>query len=88
MGWKVAPLLLRKKKTKPQVGLKGKERIKNVQGIFIINKHARGTLATRGTHSTPVLFDDVWTTGATMKEATEVLKKAGVKKVWCLTLAR
>lgn len=88
MGWKVAPVLKRTKSTKPQVGLKEKERIKNVQGIFTINKHARGTFATRDTRGTLVLFDDVWTTGATMKEAAKVLKKAGIKKVWCLTLAR
>lgn len=88
MGWKVAPLLKRTKPTKPQVGLKEDERKKNVAGIFAINEHARGTLATRDTRGTLVLFDDVWTTGATMLEAAKVLKKAGVKRVWCLTLAR
>lgn len=88
MGWRLLPLLVRKKSSKPQVGLKEKERIKNVRGIFAINGHARGTLATLATRGTLVLFDDVWTTGATMLEAAKVLKKAGVKKVWCLTLAR
>lgn len=85
MGWKALPLLARKKPSKPQVGLKKKERKENVQGIFAINKHARGTRDTRGTL---VLFDDVWTTGATMLEACRVLKETGAKRVWCLTLAR
>jgi predicted amidophosphoribosyltransferase len=32
--------------------------------------------------------DDVWTTGATMRECAKVLKQSGVKEVWGLTLAR
>jgi predicted amidophosphoribosyltransferase len=35
-----------------------------------------------------ILADDVWTTGATMREAVNVLKRNGVKKVWCMTVAR
>lgn len=37
---------------------------------------------------TVILVDDVWTTGATMKECCKVLKRAGVKKVWGITLLR
>jgi len=35
-----------------------------------------------------VLFDDVFTSGATIKEAAKVLKRNGAKIVWGLTLAR
>lgn len=35
-----------------------------------------------------IIFDDVWTTGATLKEATKVIKRNGVKEVWGLTIAR
>ncbi len=35
-----------------------------------------------------LLVDDVYTTGATAKECTKVLKKAGVGNVWIFTLAR
>lgn len=35
-----------------------------------------------------LLIDDVWTTGSTLRECAKVLKKAGVSKVWALTLAR
>jgi competence protein ComFC len=34
-----------------------------------------------------VVFDDVWTTGSTMRECCKVLKEAGVKEVWGLTIA-
>lgn len=83
-GWKVAPILKRAKSTKPQVGLKEKERIKNVQGIFTLDP----SYVLSPKHCALILFDDVWTTGATMREACRVLKSSGAKKVWCLTLAR
>lgn len=75
-------LLLRTRPTKPQVKLKGKERKENVKGAFRIKSHYKKL------NSECLLFDDVWTTGATMKECARVLKKAGMKKVFGLTLAR
>ncbi len=35
-----------------------------------------------------VLVDDIWTTGATMRECCKILKKAGARKIWGFTLAR
>jgi len=35
-----------------------------------------------------LLFDDVWTSGATLREAARALKRAGAKRVWGLTIAR
>ncbi|MEK7182888.1 MAG: hypothetical protein AAB694_01875, partial [Patescibacteria group bacterium] len=35
-----------------------------------------------------ILFDDVWTTGATLKEAAKVLKRNGAKFVHALAIAR
>lgn len=78
-------LLLRTRMTKPQVKLKRKKRKKNVRGAFKVhNSYSKG-LPQRGQI---LLFDDVWTTGTTMKECARVLKNAGVKKVFGLTLAR
>ena len=38
-------------------------------------------------NSCVILFDDVLTTGSTLKEACKVLKRKGVKNVWGLTIA-
>lgn len=35
-----------------------------------------------------ILFDDVFTTGATMRSAANVLKRNGFKQVWAVTTAR
>lgn len=83
MGWRVLPLLKKAKSTSSQVGLKEDERQRNIKDVFQI----RGGI--KISKKDPVLvFDDVWTTGSTMKEAVRVLKKAGFSKVWCLALAR
>jgi ComF family protein len=85
MGWRFEPnLLIRKKAAWPQTGLKGKERKVNVKGVFSLNPAYTLDPKTY----TLILFDDIWTTGATLKEAAEVLKRAGVKKVWGPTIAR
>ena len=78
-------LLLRIKNTPPQAKLKKKERLENVKGAFKFNLALK-----RFKHQTSniLLFDDVWTTGATLKEAAKVLKRNGAQRVWGLTLAR
>lgn len=70
---------------KPQVGLKGKQRRENVKGEFSINQKLKAKI---DNNSLVVIFDDVYTTGATIKEAVKVLKRNGVKTVWGLTIAR
>jgi len=77
-------LLVRVKKTKPQVNLDKKERQKNIQGAFFLNDNSKFKIR----NSKFVLFDDVWTSGATLREAAKVLKRNGAQKVWGLTLAR
>jgi len=83
-GWQLRnDVLIRQKATLPQVGLEAGQRQKNIQGAFKIKNN----------HQIPkdfslLLFDDVWTTGSTLKEAGRVLKKAGFKKVWGLTICR
>ena len=85
-NWQVqTDILVRRRYTKPQVKLKGKKRKKNVKGAFEISPKVShfSFLA-----SNFLIFDDVWTTGSTLKECGNVLKRAKVKKVWGLTLAR
>ena len=77
-------LLIRVKKTKPQTFLSQKQRLKNVRRAFNINQ----TNQMFKKYSLALIFDDVWTTGATIKEGAKVLKTNGFKKVWALTLAR
>lgn len=77
-------LLQRTRNTTPQTKLKEKERKKNIKGAFIINPNSKFIIH----DSALMLFDDVWTTGATLKEAGRVLKQKGAKNVWGLTLAR
>jgi ComF family protein len=82
LGLNYSPILKRTKYTTPQVGLKGKLRYQNVKGAFTLNSKFMIH------NSNILLIDDVWTTGSTLKECGSVLKRAGVKKVWAITLAR
>lgn len=74
--------LARVKNTRPQVDLDRGEREANVRGAF---KAAR-PLEFEGRKV--LLVDDVYTTGATVKECARVLRAAGADKVCVLTVAR
>lgn len=84
--------LKRVRYTKPQVRLKRIDRWENIKGAFAVAKPLERKLASSAyllNHGPYVLLvDDVWTTGSTLKECCFVLKKAGAKKVWAVTLAR
>ncbi len=83
MDWDFDPdILYRRKFGRPQTELRGKDRRKNVRGVFCLNPKYK-LLST-----SYILFDDVYTTGSTLKEAGKVLKRNGVEKVWGLTIAR
>lgn len=63
----------------PQVSsISKKERIKNIKGVFISSLKSPAKV---------LLLDDVITTGATMREATRVLKKNGAEKIICVSIA-
>jgi len=84
MGWKFIPnLLVRKKSTAPQVQLTVLARRKNLRGVFVLSPN----YSLSAVRYPLVLFDDVFTTGSTLYEAMKVLKGAGCKKVWGLTIA-
>jgi len=76
-------LLVRRNNSVSQTKLTKEEREKNIKGIFSISPNLLTSYLPN-----VLLVDDVWTTGSTMKEAARVLKEAGVKKVWGLTVAR
>jgi competence protein ComFC len=76
--------LARVKNTKTQVGLSKKEREENIRGAFAVKNEFLEQLKTT---KRVFLVDDVATSGATLRESANVLKRAGVKYVWGVTLA-
>jgi ComF family protein len=81
----IPDLLIKTVQTKPQAGLSREERRKNLKGSFVVNSTYKSLIPNL---DSIFLFDDVFTTGSTMFEATKVLKRAGIKKVWGITISR
>jgi len=75
-------VLVRRRPTLPQVKLSLQERQANVKGAFEVPQPA----AVQG--KSVLLLDDVYTTGATVKECARVLKRAGAVQVEIVTVAR
>ena len=75
-------VLVRRRPTLPQVKLSPLERQTNVKGAFMVPDPA----AVKG--KAVLMVDDVYTTGATVKECARALRRAGVGKVEVLTVAR
>ncbi|MEW5736054.1 MAG: ComF family protein [Thermodesulfobacteriota bacterium] len=78
----LAPALRRVRATRPQAGLGGEERARNVKDAF----RALERISVSG--RTVLLVDDVYTTGATVREASRALLAAGAARVDVLTVAR
>jgi predicted amidophosphoribosyltransferase len=78
---KIRHYLTRKRHTRPQTGLKGAERRKNVVGAFAVT-NPELVVGKR-----ICLVDDVFTTGTTVNECAKTLKKAGALAVEVATLA-
>lgn len=76
--------LLRQRATPTQGHLGFAARAKNVRGAFAVNPRYAEKLAGKKI----VLIDDVYTSGATVKECAKALKRAGVFAVHILTVAR
>ena len=86
MNWGfVEDLLVKRQQTKPQTELKGKERMKSLRGAFRINEKYE---ILEKDKKPAILFDDVRTTGTTLKKAGKVLKRSGFGIVWGLTIAK
>lgn len=73
-------MLLKGKDTPPQIGLSAKERVKNLKNAFEVHGKINNLKL--------LLLDDVMTTGATVRECSKKLVKAGAKDVIVITLAR
>lgn len=82
IGMELRDDILRKiKETRRQTGLSAEERRNNLSGAFALRNSAFLK------NKTVLLLDDVRTTGSTMEEAAGVLKSAGVRRVWAITVA-
>lgn len=88
-GFPAVCLLKKIKDTKPQMELKQKERLENIKGCFKpAEARPRQNCRGRASVKSVILVDDVYTTGATMRECAKVLKKSGMEKVIGFVLAR
>jgi ComF family protein len=74
-------LLRRTKRTPAQTSLSGQARRRNLQGAFRLKRKLTIPRSV-------ILIDDVVTTGATLESCAAVLRKAGVRRVYGLTIAR
>lgn len=74
--------LIKIKNTKEQKLLNKEEREKNIRGSFDINKNINLK------NKKIILIDDVTTTGFTIKEGYNILKKYGAEEIKLLTLAK
>jgi ComF family protein len=73
--------LFKTMETVPQASLSRKDRQQNVKGAFMLRDAAQ-------LPKTVIVVDDVWTTGATIREIATLFKRNGVEKVIACTLAR
>ena len=74
--------LVRLRHTRPQVGLNPKVRRANVSKAFTVPQ------AREVKGKNILLLDDLFTTGATVRECARALKRAGARRVEVLTVAR
>lgn len=75
-------VLIKVKNVPPQTSLAADERERNVTGAFRV-KEGEQIQKKR-----VLLVDDVYTTGATIRECSRVLREAGVKEIRAMTLAQ
>lgn len=76
-------ILIRHKQTTSQTTFSRADRLSNVRDIFSLNDIDKSNI--RG--ASFILVDDVFTTGATLREAAKVLKRSGAAKVYGFAIA-
>ncbi len=75
--------LVKIKNTQPQVEINDfQERKENIQGAFRVKNPEKFS------GKKVILVDDVYTTGSTMEEFAKALKRAGVKEIWGMVIAK
>lgn len=85
IGYPYVPSILqRQRKVVSQTKLSKDERRQNMQDAFSLAPDVVHTIKS----STIIVVDDVFTTGATLREAAKVLKRAGAAQVYGFTFAQ
>lgn len=83
-------LLIRIRRTAPQKELNPAERMKNLQQAFAVSDAYQHTFSQQNNPSLipsrVILVDDIYTTGSTMECCTRILKQAGVREVYFITI--
>jgi ComF family protein len=86
--WRIPVLvnaLVRARETPTQTALTPETRLANVAGAFRVIDDQCSMI---NDHSTLIIVDDVFTTGATLAEAARALEQAGARRVTGVTFAR
>lgn len=73
-------LLVKVRETESQQGLSAKERVKNLQGSFKLEKNVAG--------QNILLIDDVMTTGATVAACSRTLIEGGAANIYVAVIGR
>ncbi len=73
-------VLFRIKKTVPQKLLDDEQRTGNLKGAFAVSKEWKAV-------ENVLLIDDIYTTGATLERAAKMLRKAGARNIYFLTVS-
>ncbi|MDD6920556.1 MAG: ComF family protein [Eubacteriales bacterium] len=76
-------LLKREIETRSMKSLSSEERKRNIKNAFIIETYNKNLIK----YNKVLLVDDIYTTGATLNEASRVLKEAGVREVYAITFS-
>ena len=74
--------LIKQKNTLPQSTLSKKQREENAKQVYKIQNKPKIE------NKKVILLDDIYTTGATTKECSKVLKQNGAKEILVLTIAK
>lgn len=81
-------LLKRIKNTESQGHLSASARKRNIRNAFQIDRLPKSAVTGTLEGTCVLLIDDVYTTGSTVEEAANCLKRAGARTVFVLTIAR
>ena len=77
-------ILIKKKNTIAQSTLNKEERLKNAIDLYKIKENKQDIIYNKNV----LIFDDIYTTGATANECAKTLRGANPRKVGILTIAK